>query len=601
MLILQEPWSPASDDPMPSTLRAILKHSGETQPLMLLPLNTDQPATTTSEFCTLIASWARQCDAFIAAASVCRDNSRSTVATLAGPDGTTLIRYVSGSPPDPQTGQFPTADTPDGRVGLLCDQEILSPYRVRSLVFSSAEIILNPSCERSDEELGIRLASRQARAYENLVWVACASPKQVRPGGIEIDLPNATLAADPSGQAIPIAGYASYLQVDVDIDALRSRRQQPMRNFPAIVRCDIYLEDLKAEQELPTNTHEPPAYDVVLCQHVVHQAKSPEELIPNRERNLNDALELIAPIARQPKVRLAVLPEFFITGPVSPLGDQLGHIADQIGIQVPGPEIDCLATFAKEHRVFLAGGVFEFDPEWPQRFFNTAFILDDQGELILRYRKIHCGDVMGFLPDTTPGSVYTEYVKRYGYEALFPVVDTDIGKLAATICFDMNFPETYTALARRGAEVILHPTSEPHNSGRPGWDIARRVRAFENQSYVISCGHGGEYVGGVSVPTSRARGYSKIVDYRGNVQVIADGPGRVALPGSIDLAALRRHRANQQPVTHESLLPAFASAYGKGRGIANDLWRTDPLTNPYRGCREINQVIDRYLGGRGIS
>jgi predicted amidohydrolase len=303
-------------------------------------------------------------------------------------------------------------------------------------------------------------------------------------------------------------------------------------------------------------------------------------------------------MGRATNMKLAVFPEFFLTGPVSPLGNKLGHIADKIGVTFPGPEMDQIAKFAQDTKCYMAGGVFEYDPAWPNRFFNSAFIYDDHGKLIHLYRKIHCGDAMGFLPDTTPGSVYDQYVQKYGYERLFPVADTPIGRLATVICFDNNFPETHRAMAMRGAEVIIHPTSEPHGAHRQGWDAARLMRGFENTAYVVTAGHGGEYfLKDRVVPSARARGYSKIVNFDGSVQAEADTDGQVPLAGVIDLKALRRARADIQTNLMIWDEPAvYAAEYAKlPRGLPNNIWPDDPLGNPYAGGAEIRKVVEGYL------
>ncbi len=641
LLILQEPWSPVELDKLDSLLGVTLELTGsEPGTLVLLPRAEGDPreAPAATETLEGLAEVAERRNIFLAGASVLDGGTdqAATLGFLLDPTGNLLLRTAKVLPDLTSRfsdttaatfapGEFPTAPTSAGRVGVLCGEDVLSPHLVRALVVNGAELILNPACELRDELTDMRQQARAARAYENLALVATASPRQLTCRGTTVQLPAASQLADNWGHVIRAGAGESFLAVDPDIQALRRRRQETRANFPAIVRMNLYARSLAehagalkaaprtragwqelgaarlAEQTPPPRADTELCYEVALCQHVVHQSSKPEQLKPNRQRNLDDALELAQRVARAPSMRLIVLPEFFLTGPVSPLGNRLGHLATDIGVQLDGPEIAQVADFAKAHRVFMAGGVFEYDPQWPNRFFNTAFILDDRGELILRYRKIHCGDVMGFLPDTTPGSVFSAFVERYGYESLYPVVDTVLGRLAATICFDMNFPETYRELARRGAEVILHPTSEPHNRGRRGWDIGRHVRAFENTAYVLSAGHGGEWVGDNAPESTRARGYSKIVNFDGSLQAVVDTAGRAPLAGNIDLAALRRARAQ----THHNLLlwddpVVYAQQYGATpRGIPNDVWTDDPFDNPYADGRQIRAVVDAY-GQAGI-
>ena len=427
----------------------------------------------------------------------------------------------------------------------------------------------------------------------------------------------------PVGEPIRTVTGESFLRADIDLDALRRRRMSPALNFAAIVRMNIYAPGYAAETHPPRPSPgsragwiaearsrvaaaaRPPradaidTYGVLLCQHVCHQPQAEDQLVPFRQKNLDDAFDLVRSyITRAANAKLVVFPEFFLSGPVSPLGNKLGHIADKVGVTFPGREMDQIAAFAQSCKSYVAGGVFEYDPAWPQRFFNTAFIYDDTGKLILRYRKIHCGDAMGFLPVTTPGSVYDRYIDMYGYESLFPVVDTPIGRLCAVICFDNNFPETHRAFARRGAEIIIHPTSEPHGAHRSGWDAARRTRAFENTAYVLSAGHGGEFfLEGRATPSARARGYSKIVNFDGSIQAVADTAGQVPLGGAIDLKALRRARADIQTNLMIWDDPTvYAAEYAKTpRGLPHNLWADEPLGNPYIGGAQIKKVVADYI------
>ena len=640
MILLQTPWSINSMGDADSAIRQAMRTRASDGPeIVLLPHGDGSEAKASAEkdVTAALAELAEAHAVYIAASAyviVDGEKSPRTIGLVVGPGGETLTRtskvmpdvvegYTDTSADTFRQASFQVAQTPLGQLGVLCGEDILAPHIVRTMIVSGAEIILNPTRERSDALFDSRAVARMARAYENLTYVAVASPLIVDIDGARVALPTATALYPPQGKPITAKGSESYVRADVDIEALRRKRLSPALNFPSIVRMNLYAPGYKAEAgevraspqsraewlaegelrvaALAQSLKPEPisSYGAMVAQHVVHQSHTPEQLIERRQPNLDDAFDLVRNYgARAANLKLVVFPEFFLTGPVSPLGHKLGHIADKIGVTFPGPEMDQIAAFAQEIGAYVSGGVFEYDPEWPNRFFNTAFIYDPSGMLIHRYRKIHCGDAVGFLPDTTPGSVFDRYVDKYGYEHLFPVAETPIGRLATTICFDNNFPETYRAMAKRGAEVILHPTSEPHGSHRAGWDAARRMRAFENVAYVLSAGHGGEYfLPHRTVPSARARGYSKIINFDGSVQAEADTAGQVPLSGVIDLRALRQARADLQA---NISLWDDSVVYGKEyaqtpRGLPNNLWPDDPFGNPYFGGAEVKKVIESYL------
>ena len=101
----------------------------------------------------------------------------------------------------------------------------------------------------------------------------------------------------------------------------------------------------------------------------------------------------------------------------------------------------------------MAGNTFELDPDWPGRVFNTSFIIDERGEVILKYRKHNDA----FVPvNTHPGDVYTQFVERYGEDALFPVVDTSIGRLACMTCYDVAIPRGGSMSCAEGSRGADH-------------------------------------------------------------------------------------------------------------------------------------------------
>lgn len=639
MILLQTPWTPGTAE---DTLSGVIKQSLATlvEPqgaLLLLPHADGGPSQAIPEkkVVDVLAALSKAHGISLCGSAYVRDEDDAvrTVGYLTGPDGGLLLRmpkimpdlvegFTDSVSAVSQPAEFPVAMTAEGQVGILCGEDVLSPHIVRALVTSGAEVVLNPSRERTDKHFDIRQKARQARSYENAAYVASASASAVTIDGATVKLPAATALAEMWGTELRASSDESFIVGDIDIESLRRRREEPMGNLPAIVRMRLYAhgyaEEASNAAPSPTTREDWIAagkekvsssiqaksgaddqidrYDVLLGQTVTQVSTNADALPEYRQRNLDNALYVAGPFAKSPGVKLVVFPEFFLTGAVSQLGSRSGHLASKIGITFPGPEADQLAKFAQDNNTYVSGGVFEFDPKWPDRFFNSAFIFDDNGNLVHLYRKIHCADVFGRLPDTTPGSVYTEYVDRYGYDHLFPVADTPLGKLCTVICFDMNFGETHRAMVKRGAEVIIHPTSEPHNVRRRGWDIARHVRAFENTAYILTAGHGGEFRGdGLSFPGSMQRGYSKVVNYDGSLQCIVDGPGAVPLVGSIDMTALRRARADLKgnlAAWDDSAV--YAHKYADERGIENDVWAGDPLVNPYEDGAEIKKMIDIY-------
>lgn len=606
---------------------------GEPAPLVLLPLAdpaADDPAE--EAMAAGLAALAKGQGIYLAAAAQVISNTSGTsqsIAFLHGPDGKQLLRtpkispdlvdrYSDAAAEHNVPAAFSVAATPHGQVGFLIGEDVLFPHLVRALTLNGCELLLNPARELNDERFEIRQTVRQARPYENRLYLACASPRNVTVDDAVIGLPPACALNDWMGNAVRAKGEESFLMCAPDIDRLRRVRQAPGPNFPALVRTQLYAPGYKAASQ--GNTVEPPAtragwreegqrrvaatarpprtderlnYGVILGQHVVRILRKAELADETKMRNVEEAIELVQFRVERAKPGIVVFPEFFITGAQV---NRPPEVWAKIGVRFPGPEIDRLSKFAQDMKCYVAGGCFEADDDWPGRFFNTAFIIDDSGNVIHRYRKIQCADVMGTLPDTTPGSIYSRYVDMYGYEHLFPVADTPLGRLGTIVCFDMNFPETSRALVRRGAEVILHPTSEPHNGGRTGWEMGRRTRAFENTAYVVSAAMGGEYLNHEdTVPNLYSRGHAKIVNYDGSVQVVADGPGRVALEGRIDLRALRKARAN--PLVNLAAWDepmVYGHVYAGRRGMPNDLWADDAAEFPYRGMKPTIEVVKHY-------
>lgn len=296
-------------------------------------------------------------------------------------------------------------------------------------------------------------------------------------------------------------------------------------------------------------------YSATCVQSIIRKVKSKASKEATIRENLYRNLSLIDNLTNlgwaPPK--LFAFPEFFLQG--FPSGESLAEWLE-VAIRIPGEETEVLAACARAKGIYLAAHAYEVDDEWPGRVFNTAFIIDPKGEIILRYRKLNSPVT------TTPGDIFTAYLERYGIEGIFPVAETPLGKLACMICYDVNFPEVARCLAMRGAEVILHLTGEPHGGYRDSWDCAKRARAYENLVYIVSPNHG-MYLSPIDderfadasgllfqdrqahpiAPMFRSYGHSKIIGPDGKILAEVNGPGEAAISAPIDIEALRYRRA----------------------------------------------------------
>ena len=252
-------------------------------------------------------------------------------------------------------------------------------------------------------------------------------------------------------------------------------------------------------------------------------------------------------------IRLVVLPEYFMTG--YPLGETIPGWAAKAAIAPDGVEYEALSKVAQDNDIFLCGNVYETDSNFPDIYFQTCFVISPSGDTVLRYRRL----ISMFAP--TPHDVWDRYLDLYGIDAVFPVADTEIGRLACCASEEILYPEICRAHALRGAEVILHSTSEVASTELTPKDIAKRARAIENIVYVVSCNTGG--VADSPIPMNSVDSMSKVIDFHGRVLASATIGESMVANAEIDLSALRRYRrrTGMPNVLARQRLELFAETY----------------------------------------
>ena len=149
---------------------------------------------------------------------------------------------------------------------------------------------------------------------------------------------------------------------------------------------------------------------------------------------------------------------------------------------IPGPSSEQLGEVARELGVVIVSSLFE--RRAPGLYHNTAVVLERDGSIAGKYRKMHIPDDPGFYEKFyfTPGDLG------------FTPIDTSVGRLGVLVCWDQWYPEAARLMALAGAELLLYPTAigwEPRDEElergrqREAWITVQRGHAIANGLPVV--------------------------------------------------------------------------------------------------------------------
>ena len=188
-----------------------------------------------------------------------------------------------------------------------------------------------------------------------------------------------------------------------------------------------------------------------------------------RERMIAVHLPLIEDAARQ-GVRVLGLQEVF-SAPYFPatIDDKWFAAAEAVP---DGPTTRAMRDAAKRHGMVIVSPVYERDRGGA--FYNTAAVVDADGQYLGKFRKIHIPKIEGF------DEKYYFADGDLGY----PVFDTAVGKVGVYICYDRHFPEGWRALALGGAELVFNPSATFKGVSDHLWNLEQVGAAIANGIFV---------------------------------------------------------------------------------------------------------------------
>jgi predicted amidohydrolase len=207
----------------------------------------------------------------------------------------------------------------------------------------------------------------------------------------------------------------------------------------------------------------------------------------------------------------------------------------------PEPEDASVAAFsvlAQELGLWLNIGSLALQGPG-EKLVNRSLLFTPDGGIAARYDKIHLFDVD--LP--TGESLRESHAYDGGAEAV--LVETPLGAIGLTICYDMRFPHLYRALAKSGAKLFTLPSAFTVPTGQAHWHVLLRARAIETGSFVLAAAQGGRHESG-----RETYGHSLIVSPWGEVLAEAGTEPGIVI-ADIDLAQADLARARIPALVHD--------------------------------------------------
>ena len=150
---------------------------------------------------------------------------------------------------------------------------------------------------------------------------------------------------------------------------------------------------------------------------------------------------------------------------------------------IPGPSTTFYCELAKKLGVVIVASLFE--KRAPGLYHNTAVVIESNGEIVGKYRKMH-------IPDDP--AYYEKFYFTPGDMGFHPI-QTSVGKLGVLVCWDQWYPEAARLMAMQGAEMLIYPTAigyadndtaEEQQRQRMAWQTVMRGHAVANGLPVIA-------------------------------------------------------------------------------------------------------------------
>jgi len=213
-------------------------------------------------------------------------------------------------------------------------------------------------------------------------------------------------------------------------------------------------------------------------------------------------------------------------------------------LQSDDPVLAAVRAAAKAAGIWVHLDSLALLAESGDKLVNRGFVLDNAGEIRASYDKIHLFDV-----DLPTGESWRESA-AYERGGRAVVVETPIGELGLSICYDLRFAGLYAALTNEGATILAIPAAFTVPTGEAHWHVLMRARAIEAGAFVVAAAQVGQHEDG-----RVTYGHSLVVDPWGKILLDMGGDGPGLAFADIDQAAVAEVRSRLPAIWHRRPIP----------------------------------------------
>lgn len=283
---------------------------------------------------------------------------------------------------------------------------------------------------------------------------------------------------------------------------------------------------------------------------VTRNGRATEDMAANRDGMIQWIHTIMKHADTAP--RLIVFPVLSFTGASR---RRVPFDGTDVQLEFPSLFLRPLVEVCNEYSCYVATTCVERHPLFPGHRFHTGFVLGPEG-LVVRQPKVQARSSRGI---TVLKTFRDDYAAALGEEAVHSVIETPIGRLGVIVEAEQYVPEVVRSLAKRGAEIIIHPNLEI--PGPLPFQAVKQARAFENGVFFVSANAAFERItDDLGTETYNGRGGSLLIGPEGDVLARCDFTGEGFATATIDLGVLDSARARHGRETVPSY-ELYASTY----------------------------------------